>query len=117
MLLQEACLPYAKELLDHRQTRFAVRALSANGDHPTHQLLPTNFRLGELYQHEGATGHLSSTGWMRPEKTYHLLRSRLAQQIARYVSYDPEYGFELPSKGASLETGRVVSTPKDSQVH
>ena len=51
-----SCLPTAQDLLDHRQTRFAVRALNANGDHPTHQLLPANFRIGELHRHEGATG-------------------------------------------------------------
>lgn len=100
MLHQAAYLPDAKDLLDYRQTRFATRALSANGDHPTHQLLPTNFRLGELHQHEGATGQLSSTGWIRPEKTHRLLGSRLAQQIARHVSYDLEYGFDLPREEA-----------------
>jgi hypothetical protein len=54
-LQRQACLPFARDLLDHRQTRYAVRALSANGDHLTHQLLPTNFRLGELYGYESAT--------------------------------------------------------------
>jgi hypothetical protein len=58
---QKLCLPYAKDLLDHRQTRYAVRALTANGDHPMHQLLLANFRLGELYRYEGATGQPSST--------------------------------------------------------
>jgi hypothetical protein len=43
-LQRQACLPFARDLLNHRQTRYAVRALSENGDHPTHQLLPTNFR-------------------------------------------------------------------------
>jgi hypothetical protein len=37
-----------------------VHTLTADGDHPTHQLLPANFRLGELYRHEGATGQPSS---------------------------------------------------------
>jgi hypothetical protein len=55
LLQEEACLPCAKDLLDHRQTRCPARALSANVDHPTHQLLPPHFRLGELYRHEGAT--------------------------------------------------------------
>jgi hypothetical protein len=45
-----------------------VCALTADGDHPTHQLLPTNFRLDELCRHEGATGQPSSTGWSRLEK-------------------------------------------------
>ncbi|KAL1581647.1 hypothetical protein WHR41_09703, partial [Cladosporium halotolerans] len=35
-LLQTACLPYAGEILDQRQTRFATRALTAARDHPTH---------------------------------------------------------------------------------
>jgi hypothetical protein len=78
-LQQESCLPRAKDLLDHRQTRYAVRALTADGHHPMHQLLPANFRLGELYRHEGATGQPSSTGWTRLEKTHRLLGSRLAQ--------------------------------------
>jgi hypothetical protein len=78
-------LPYARELFDQRQTRYAVRALSADGDHPTHQLLPINLRLGELYGYEGATAHLSSIGWTRPEKTHRLLGSRLAQQIVKHV--------------------------------
>lgn len=57
-----SCLPSAQDLLDHRQTKFAMRALSADGDHPTHQLLPANFRFGELHRHEGATGQPSSIG-------------------------------------------------------
>jgi hypothetical protein len=64
-LQQESCLPCAKDLLYHRQTRYAVRVLTADEDHPTHQLLPASFRLGELYRHEGATGQPSSTGWTR----------------------------------------------------
>jgi len=94
-LQRQACLPFARDLLDHRQTRYAVRALSANGDHPTHQLLPTNFRLGELYGYESATAQPSSIGWSRPEKTHRLFGSRLAQQIVRHVKYDAEYGFDL----------------------
>ena len=100
----------AKDLLDHRQTRYAIRALSADGDHPTHQFLPTNFRLGELYRHEGATGQQSSTGWTRPEKTHRLLGSRLAQQVVKHVNYDTEYGYEPPCKEASPEAGPVVRT-------
>lgn len=42
--------------LSYRQTKFAMRALNANVDHPTHQLLPANFRFGELHRYEGATG-------------------------------------------------------------
>jgi hypothetical protein len=94
-LQRQACLPFARDLLNHRQTRYAVRALSANGDHPTHQLLPTNFRLGELYGYESATAQPSSIGWSRPEKTHRLFGSRLAQQIVRHVKYDAEYGFDL----------------------
>lgn len=55
-LQREACLPCAKELLDHRQTRYALRALSADGDHQTHQLLPASSRFGELHRHEGSDG-------------------------------------------------------------
>jgi hypothetical protein len=109
-LQQESCLPFAKDLLDHRQTRYAVRALSADRDHPTHQLLPTNFRLGELYRHGGATGQQFSTGWTRLEKTHRLLGSRLAQQVVKHVSYDTEHGYELPCKEASLEAAPVIRT-------
>lgn len=109
-LWEASCLPSAKDLLDHRQTRFASRALNADGDHPTHQLLPANFRFGELHRHEGAVGQPSSIGWMRPEKTHRSFGSRLAQQIARHVSYDTEYGFELPCKVDSLATSPVVRT-------
>jgi hypothetical protein len=58
----QSCLPSAKDLLEQRQTRYAVRALSADGDHPTHQLLPANFRLGELYGYESGTPQPSSIG-------------------------------------------------------
>ena len=84
-LRDHVCLPPTKNLLDHRQTRYAVRALSANGDHPAHQLLPANFRLSELYGYESATVQPSSIGWARPEKTHRLFGSRLAQQIVKYV--------------------------------
>lgn len=61
-MLRAACLPHAGDVLDRRHTRFAVRALSAAQDHPTHQLLPANFRFDEEYRHEGVIGHPSSIG-------------------------------------------------------
>ncbi|KAL1581840.1 hypothetical protein WHR41_09430 [Cladosporium halotolerans] len=100
-LREAACLPSARDLLDYRQTRYAVRALNADGDHPTHQLLPANFRLGELHRHDGATGQPSSIGWTKLEKTHRSFGGRLAQQIVKNVNYDTEYGFELPCKIAS----------------
>jgi hypothetical protein len=90
-----ACLPTAQDLLDRRQTKFATRALGADGDHPTHQILPANFHFGELHRHEGATGQPSSIGWTKSEKTHRSFGSRLAQQIVKHVSYDTEYGFQL----------------------
>lgn len=110
VLWEASCLPTARDLLDHRQTRFASRALNADGDHPTHRLLPANFRFGQLHRHEGATGQPSSIGWTRPEKTHRSFGSRLAQQIARHVSYDTEYGFELPRKTDSPTTNPVIRT-------
>lgn len=116
-LQAQACLPCAKDLLDYRQTRYAVRALDANGDHPTHQLLPANFRLGELYGYEGNTPQLSSIGWIRPEKTHRLFGSRLAQQIVKHVDYDVEHGFDLPCrqeptmKALAIRTQRTSRTP------
>jgi hypothetical protein len=109
-------LPRAKDLLNNRQTRYAVRALTASGDHPTHQLLPANFCLGELYRHDGATGQLSSTGWIRLEKTHRLLGGRLAQQVVKHVSYDIEYGFDLPCKEASPEIAPMTWTHRYPQV-
>jgi hypothetical protein len=103
-------LPSARDLLDHRQTRYATRALGANGDHPTHQLLPTNFRLGELYGYESATAQPSSIGWARPEKTHRLFGSRLAQQIVKHVKYDAEYGFDLPCRQDPLEATPLIRT-------
>lgn len=115
-LRAESCLPTAQDLLDHRQARFAARALNANGDHPSHQLLPANFRFGELHRHEGATGQPSSIDWMRPEKTHRSFVSRLAQQVARHVSYDTEYGFELPRKVDSPAASLVIRTQGYSQM-
>lgn len=107
-LLSAACLPRAEELLDYRQTRFAVRALAAAQDHPTHQLLPPNFRMGQLYRHEGAVDRLSSVGWLSPDKTHRTLGGRLAQQIAKKLAYDTEYGFGLLEDLGSPETGIEV---------
>jgi len=112
----ESGLPRAQDLLDYRQARYAVRALDADGDHPTHQLLPTNFRHGELYRHEGATDDPSSTGWTRPEKTHRSFGSRLAQQIARHVNYDPEYGFELPCRADEPDTTPALRLQGYSQM-
>jgi hypothetical protein len=78
-LRDQACLPPTKDLLDQRQTRYAIRALSADGSHPTHQLLPAGFRLGELYSYEETTVQPSSIGWTRLEKTHRLFGSRLVQ--------------------------------------
>ncbi|KAI7710683.1 hypothetical protein KC353_g9519, partial [Hortaea werneckii] len=104
-LLAAACLPRAGQLLDNRQTRFAVRALAAAQDHPTHQLLPPNFRMGQLYRHEGAVDRLSSVGWLSPDKTHRTLGGRLAQQIAKKLAYDTEYGFGVLEDLGSAETG------------
>jgi hypothetical protein len=87
-----------------------ARALSANGDHPTHQLLPANFRVGELYGYEGATLQPSSIGWARPEKTHRLFGSRLAQQTVKHVKYDAEYGFDPPCKQDPPEAAPVIRT-------
>jgi hypothetical protein len=105
-----SCLPNAQDLLDHRQTKFALRALGAERDHPTHQLLPANFRFGGLHRHEGATGQPSSIGWTRPEKAHRSFGSRLVQQIVKHVSYDIEYGFQLPRRADSLSAGPVIRT-------
>jgi hypothetical protein len=104
----QACLPCAKELLDPRETRYLVRALSADGDHLTHQLLPANFRLGELYEHESPIRHPSSTGWTRPEKTHRLFGSRLAQKVVKHVNYDKEHGFDLPYREDPPEAAPVI---------
>jgi hypothetical protein len=104
----QSCLPSAKDLLDQRQTRYAVRALSVDGDHPTHQLLPANFRLGELYGYGGGTPQLFSIGWTRPERTHRLFGSRLAQQIVKHVYYDTEYGFDLPCRQGLLVTAPTI---------
>lgn len=95
-LRNQACLPCARDLLDQRQTRYAVRAISTDGDHPTHQLLPTNFRLSELYSYESATVQPSSMGWTRPEKTHRLFGGRLAQQVIKHITCDVEHGVDLP---------------------
>jgi hypothetical protein len=110
LLREESCLPSAKDLLDHRQMRYALRALGAEGGLPTHQLLPASFRLGELYCHEGATGQPSSTGWTRPEKAHRSLGSRLAQQVVKHIVYDIEHGFELSCKVSSPTTSLVIRT-------
>jgi len=109
-LRDQVCLPSARDLLDNRQTRYAVRALGANGDHPTHQLLPANFRLGELYGYESATVEPSSIGWTRPEKTHRLFGSRLAQQIVKHVNYDAEHGFDLPCRQEPPEATPMIRT-------
>lgn len=114
-LLETACLPYARDLLDQRQSCFAVRALRAAQDHPTHQLLPANFRLGELYRHEAATGLMSSVGWTRPDKAHRRFGSRLAQQVSKHVTYDTEHGFDLLEKD-KLGTPVVVDVDTQLQV-
>ena len=91
-------MPSARDLLDQRQTRYAIRALGADGDHPTHQLLPAGFRLGELYGYEDTMVQPSSIGWTRPEKTHRLFGSRLAQQVIKHIKYDVEHGFDLPGR-------------------
>lgn len=109
-LLAAACLPRAEELLDYRQRRFAVRALAAPQDHPTHQLLPANFRMGQLYRHEGARDRLSSVGWISPDKTHRTLGGRLAQQVAKVVTYDTEYGFGLSERVTASQTNLEVES-------
>jgi hypothetical protein len=106
----QSCLPSAKELLNQRQTRYEVRALGTDSDHPTHQRLPANFRLGELYGYEGGTPQPSSIGWTRPEKTHRLFGSRLAQQVVKHVVYDTEHGFDLPCRQEPLLAAPTIRT-------
>jgi hypothetical protein len=101
-------LPPARDLLDQRQTRYAIRALSADGDHPAHQLLPAGFRLGELYSYEEAAVQPSSIGWTRLEKTHRLFGSRLAQQVIKHIKYDVEYGFDLPCRRDPPDLALVI---------
>lgn len=112
-LLETVCLPYARDLLDQRQSCFAVRALRAAQDHPTHQLLPTNFRFGELYRHEAATGLMSSVGWTRPDKAHRRFGSRMAQQVSKHVTYDTEHRFDLLEKD---KLGTPVGADVDSRL-
>ncbi|KAM0714649.1 hypothetical protein Q7P37_009947 [Cladosporium fusiforme] len=114
-LLKAACLPYSGDILDQRQLHFAVRALSAAQDHPTHQLLPANFDFRELYRHEGATGHPSSVGWTRPDKAHRLFGSRLAQQVSKHVTYDTEHGFDLLERAGTLSAPARCSGDGPSQ--
>jgi hypothetical protein len=106
----QSCLPSTKDLLDQRQTRYAVRALGGDSDHPTHQLLPANFRLGELYGYEGGTPQPSSIGWTKPEKAHQLFGSRLAQQLVNHADYDTEHGFDLPCRQEPLVTAPAIRT-------
>ncbi|KAM0708550.1 hypothetical protein Q7P35_005202 [Cladosporium inversicolor] len=109
-LRDQACLPPARDLLDQRQTRYAIRALGADSDHPTHQLLPAGFRLGELYGYEDTTIQPSSIGWTRPEKTHRLFGSRLAQQVIKHIKYDVEHGFDLPCRQDPSDPALVIRT-------
>lgn len=102
----QACLPGAKEL----QTRYAVRALGADGDHPTHQLLPANFRLGELYSYGSSTSQMSSIGWTRPERTQRLFGSEVAHQIVKHVDCDVEHGFDLPCRQEPVVKAPTIRT-------
>jgi hypothetical protein len=87
-----------------------VSALNADGAHPTHQLLRTNFRLGELYGYESATAHPFSMGWTKPERTHQLLGSRLAQQVTKHIEYDEEYGFDLSFRQDPPDSASVTRT-------
>jgi hypothetical protein len=77
---------------------------------PTHQLLPANFRTGQLYRQEGARGRLSSVGWLNSDKLHRALRGRLAQQVAKVITYDTEYGFGLSERVATSPTSLEVSS-------
>jgi hypothetical protein len=115
-LRDQACLPPAKDLLDQRQTRYAIRALSADGDHPTHQLLPAGFRPAELYGYEETTVQPSSIGWTRLEKTHRLCGSRLAQQVIKHKKYDVEHGFDLPCRRDPPDPGPVIRMYEHSRL-
>lgn len=88
LLHQDARLPRAKNLLEYCQTSYAIRALMVNEDYPTYRLLHANFRFGEIYRHEAATGQPLSTGWLTTENINRSFGSRLTRQIVRYVRYD-----------------------------
>jgi hypothetical protein len=53
---------------------------------------------------------------MRPEKTHRSFGSRLAQQIMRHVSYDTEYGFEMPRKVGLPMASPVIRTQDYSRM-
>ena len=66
--------------------------------------------MGQLHRHEGARERLSSAVWLDPDKAHRILGGRLAQQVAKVVTYDTEYGFGLLEKvvtpPVSLEPSR-----------
>lgn len=104
----QACLPGARDLLNRRQTRYAVRALNTDGEYLTHQLLPVNFRLDGLYDHRGGTTQSNSTGWTRPEMMHQLFGSKVAQQVMRHVDHDTEHSLDLPCRQKPLVTVSMV---------
>ena len=73
-------------------------------------MLPTNFRMGQLYRHGGARDCLSSVGWVSPDKPRRTLGGRLAQQVAKVVTYDTGYGFSLSEKIAATPMNLEVSS-------
>ena len=103
-------MPSIRDLLNNYQTRYAVYALSTNSDHLTHQLLPANLLLGELYKYKSVVVEPSSIGWIRLEKTHQLFGSRLAQQIVKHVSYNAEHGFNLLYRQDLLEAIPMIRT-------
>jgi hypothetical protein len=66
--------------------------------------------MGQLYRHEGARDRLPSVGWLNSDKTHRTLGGRLAQQVAKVITYDTEYGFGLSEKVAASPTSLEVSS-------
>lgn len=66
--------------------------------------------MGQLNRHEGARDRLSSVGWFGPDKTHRTLGGRLAQQVAKVVTYDTEYGFGLSERVTAPPTNLEVGS-------
>lgn len=111
-LRDQTCLPSARNLLDRHQTRYGIRALSVDCDDRTHQLLPADFRLDELYGYDETTVQPSSIGWTRLEKTHRLFGSRPAQQVIKHIKYDVEHGYDLPCRQDPSDSGPVTRMPE-----
>lgn len=93
LLIKEAEMTPAEPLLDHRQRKYALRALKLPSNNPANQILPPTLRYGDGNAQPGQYSE-NDLNWSFNSIKLSNLAQRLARNLTEKFALDPSEGFE-----------------------